>query len=69
MVVKWNKGENFEELDYTAGSFPNGIALDQENGHLIVNYNLGDQTILFDLDLGEVWAFALFLFQWWRTSH
>ena len=50
MVVKWNKGENFEELDYTAGSFPNGIALDQENGHLIVNYNLGDQTILFDLD-------------------
>ena len=49
MVVKWNHGDNFEELEYTAGSFPNGIALDQENGYLIVNYNLGDQTVLFDL--------------------
>ena len=31
MVIKWNKDNTFEELDYTAGPFPNGIALDQEN--------------------------------------
>ena len=50
MVVKWTENNNLEELSFTAGSFPNGIALDQENNNLIVNYNLGDKTILFDLD-------------------
>ena len=53
MVIKWTKDNIFEELDYTAGSFPNGIALDQENEHLIVNYNLGDETVLFDLNSQE----------------
>ena len=48
-AVKWNQNDSFEELDYTAGSFPNGIALDQKNNNLIVNYNLGDKTIVFDL--------------------
>ena len=50
MVIKWTQNNNLEELNFTAGSFPNGIALDQENNNLIVNYNLGDKTILFDLD-------------------
>tara|TARA_E500000331_G_scaffold47614_1_gene40341 strand:+ start:165 stop:1109 length:945 start_codon:yes stop_codon:yes gene_type:complete len=50
MVVKWNQDNIFEELQYTKGSFPNGIALDKKNQHLIVNYNLGDKTVLFDLD-------------------
>jgi len=50
IAVKWTKENKFEELDYTAGSFPNGIALDQINNNLIVNYNLGDKTILFDLN-------------------
>ena len=50
MVVKWVQGKKLEELNYTAGSFPNGIALDQKNNNLIVNYNLGDKTILFDLN-------------------
>ena len=50
MVVKWTQDNKFEELTYTAGSFPNGIALDQEKNNLIVNYNLGDKSILFDLD-------------------
>jgi len=49
MVVKWTKDEKFEELDYTAGSFPNGLVLDQKNNNLIVNYNLGDKSILFNL--------------------
>ena len=49
MVVKWTKDNKLEELSYTAGSFPNGIALDQKNNSLVVNYNLGDKTILFDL--------------------
>ena len=57
MVVKWSRDNIFEELQYTKGSFPNGIALDKKNEHLIVNYNLGDKTVLFDLDskqpLGE----------------
>ena len=53
MVIKWNQNKNFEELHYTAGSFPNGIALDQNNNNLIVNYNLGDKTILFDLNSKE----------------
>ncbi len=53
MAIKWSQENNFEELHYTAGSFPNGIALDQNNGHLIVNYNLGDETILFDLNSKE----------------
>jgi len=50
MAVKWTQDNKFEELQYTSGSFPNGIALVQKNNHLIVNYNLGDKSILFDLD-------------------
>ena len=50
MVIKWSQNDVFEELPFTAGSFPNGIALDQNNGRLIVNYNLGDETILFALN-------------------
>ena len=50
MAVKWTQDHKFEELMYTAGSFPNGIALDQKNNNLIVNYNLGDKSILFDLN-------------------
>ena len=50
MVVKWTQDNKFEELNYTAGSFPNGIALDQKNNNLIVNYNFGDKSILFDLN-------------------
>lgn len=50
MAVKWTQENKFEELMYTAGSFPNGIALDQKNNNLIVNYNLGDKSILFDLN-------------------
>ena len=50
LVVKWKKDNKFEELAYTAGSFPNGIALDRENNNLVVNYNFGDKTVLFDLD-------------------
>ena len=49
-VVKWIKDNKFVKLEYTAGSFPNGIALDQENNNLVVNYNFGDKTILFDMD-------------------
>ena len=48
-VVKWNTDDSFENLAFTAGSFPNGIALDQKNNNLIVNYNLGDESILFNL--------------------
>ena len=54
MVIRWSKDNTFEELDYTAGSFPNGIALDRENEHLVVNYNLGDETILFNLNSQEL---------------
>ena len=50
MVIKWTQDNKLEELNYTAGSFPNGIALDQKNNNLIVNYNLGDKSILFDLN-------------------
>lgn len=53
-VVFWDAQNGFKELSYTAGSFPNGIALDQENNNLLVNYNLGDKTILFNLDLKEI---------------
>ena len=52
-VVKWNTDESFEDLAFTAGSFPNGIALDQNNNNLIVNYNLGDKSILFNLATEE----------------
>ena len=38
------------KLEYTARSFPNGIALDQENNNLVVNYNFDDKTTLFDMD-------------------
>ena len=48
-VVKWNTDDSFEDLAFTSGSFPNGIALDQNNNNLIVNYNLGDKSILFNL--------------------
>ncbi len=50
LVVKWTKDDEFEELEYTAGSFPNGIALDHENNNLVVNYNFGDKTVLFNLN-------------------
>ena len=30
MAVKWTQDNKFEELQYTAGSFPNGIALVSE---------------------------------------
>ena len=49
-VVKLIKDNKFVKLRYTAGSFPNGIALDQENNNLVVNYNFGDKTILFDMN-------------------
>ena len=52
-VVKWNTDDSFEDLAFTAGSFPNGIALDQNNNNLIVNYNLGDKSILFNLATKE----------------
>ena len=52
-VVKWNTDDSFENLAFTAGSFPNGIALDQDNNNLIVNYNLGDKSILFNLATEE----------------
>ena len=56
-VVKWSTTGTFEELEFTAGSFPNGIALDIDKGNLLVNYNLGDKTVLYDLSkesiLGE----------------
>ncbi len=52
-VVKWNTDDSFENLAFTAGSFPNGIALDQNNNNLIVNYNLGDKSILFNLATKE----------------
>ena len=52
-VVKWNTDDSFEDLAFTAGSFPNGIALDQNNNNLIVNYNLGDKSILFNLTTEE----------------
>ncbi len=54
LVVKWNNGDFFEELPFTAGSFPNGIALDKENNNLVVNYNLGDKSVLFDLDSQKI---------------
>ena len=50
LVIKWTQNNKFEELKYTAGSFPNGIALDEKNNNLIVNYNLGDKTVLFNLN-------------------
>ena len=52
-VVKWNTDDSFENLAFTSGSFPNGIALDQKNNNLIVNYNLGDKSILFNLATEE----------------
>ena len=52
-VVKWNTDDSFENLAFTSGSFPNGIALDQNNNNLIVNYNLGDKSILFNLATKE----------------
>ena len=52
-VVKWNTDDSFENLAFTSGSFPNGIALDQNNNNLIVNYNLGDKSILFNLATEE----------------
>ena len=54
LVAYWNKQNGFKELGFTAGSFPNGIALDMANNNLIVNYNLGDKTSLYSLERQQV---------------
>ena len=51
-VVKWNTDDSFENLAFTAGSFPNGIALDKQQ-QSYSNYNLGDKSILFNLTTEE----------------
>ena len=53
-VVTWNPASEFSELIETAGSYPNGIMLDLEKNRLAVNYNLGDETLLFDLETLEI---------------
>ena len=54
MVITWDPQNKFTELKETAGSYPNGIMLDLEKNRLAVNYNLGDETLLFDLDTMKV---------------
>ncbi len=48
-VVHWQPAVGFTELPFTAGSFPNGIAYHAPTQRLVVNYNTGDKTVLFDL--------------------
>ncbi len=53
-IISWNSEDGFNELSETAGSYPNGIMLDREKNNLTVNYNLGDETLLFDLNTMEI---------------
>jgi hypothetical protein len=53
-VVSWEQAQGFNELAFTQGSFPNGIALDHANARLVVNYNTGDETVMFDLASKDV---------------
>jgi len=53
LVINWEPNKGFIELHETAGSYPNGIMLDEEKNSLGVNYNLGDKTKLFDLKTME----------------
>ena len=48
-VVKWSPKNGFLELKQTAGSYPNGIAVDVQRNTMVVNYNLGDEIVLYDL--------------------
>lgn len=48
-VVHWMPEMGFTELSFTNGSFPNGIAYHEPTHRLVVNYNTGDETVLFDL--------------------
>ena len=56
LVVRWSAEGGLEELAFTAGAFPNGIALASDANQLIVNYNLGDETRLYDLASRELIA-------------
>lgn len=53
-VVAWSQAQGFEALEFTAGSFPNGIAFDAAGRRLVVNYNTGDETLLYDLASQQV---------------
>jgi len=53
-VVGWSPVRGLFDLAFTRGSFPNGIALDYPQNHLVVNYNLADKTVLFDLSNEQV---------------
>lgn len=55
-VVYWSPKEGLKPLDFTRGSFPNGIALDDDSQQLVVNYNLADQTVLYNLATQQAMA-------------
>ena len=51
-IVKW-KDNSFKKIPYTEGSGPNGIAYDEEDKMLYVNYNQGDKIVSFDMGANE----------------
>lgn len=55
-VVHWSPQLGMTELPFTAGSFPNGIAYHEPTHRLVVNYNTGDKTVLFDLNSQQALA-------------
>lgn len=55
-VVRWSPGKEFEELMFSSGAFPNGVAIDHSSQRMVVNYNLGDETRMYDMNNGEVLA-------------
>lgn len=53
-VMHWQPASGFSALEFTAGSFPNGVALDREHNRLVVNFNFGDETVMYDLATEKV---------------
>ena len=51
-IVKW-KDNSFKKIPHTEGSGPNGIAYDEEDKMLYVNYNQGDKIVSFDMGANE----------------
>lgn len=48
-IVLWD-GSNFNKVEGTDGSGPNGILLDESSGLLYVNYNQGDNLSIYDIN-------------------
>ena len=54
VVWGWKRGGGYSELPGTEGSFPNGIALSNDEGYLYINYWFAGKTIKYNIATSKV---------------